>query len=310
MLDLESLRQKHAVSGVAASVFEEGNPCWEGYSGKADDAHSVSETTVFHAASLSKPLFAYCLIRSHLRGEISLDQDLGPASVEWGNSEEILTQMTIRNALCHTSGLPNSLKKGEPLVISSEPGASFRYSGVGYDLAQKTVEVVVGSSFTDWIGRELADLRIASRFTFEPEYEGRIAVGHGRDGESLPDRPRLTPVASSSLYSALTDYATFLQRVLGMCREGSEESRILLTEHVSINSELGWALGWGLAQEGRIIWQFGKNTHSRACFACDRESGVGVLTLTNSHNGMALCKDAITSVLPAAGSIFDWIPTT
>lgn len=308
MVDLESLRRKHAVTGAGVSVLENGRIRWSGHAGMADDAHPVNEKTVFQVASLSKPLFACAVVRSHLRSEISLDQDLGPAADDWGSAEETLRSLTIRNALCHATGLPNHVDRGEPLSPSAAPGARFGYSGVGYDLAQRTVEKVVGSTFETWIGRELEDLGIDARFTFVPDYKGRIAVGHDTDGQSLPHRPRMTPASASSLYSTLADYAAFLQRVLRLCREQAEEARILLSPHVSVNAELGWALGFGLAHEGRIFWQFGKNAHSRSCFACDRSTGTGILVLTNSHNGMALCEEAITSILPAAGPVFAWVP--
>ena len=309
MLDLEGLRRKHSVSGVAAAILEDGIITWEGYSGFADEDKPIDDATVFHVASLSKPLFAYGAVTAAMQGEFSLDAHLGPAAMDWGNSEDVLSRIKISDVLCHCTGLPNWIKKGEPLQLSAPPGRQFGYCSVGYYLAQKTIESLTGFTFLEWIQQTLVKLRLSARFTYEPGFDGRIAIGHGVDGKTLPHHPRSEPMAPSSLHSTLRDYGSFLSHVLRLDQEGSEETRIMFTRHAEVSGDLGWGLGWGLIKNGDLFCQYGDNFHSRACFVCSSDTQRGALILTNSHNGLALCKDTITGLFSSSHGLFDWIET-
>jgi CubicO group peptidase (beta-lactamase class C family) len=113
-----------------------------------------------------------------VNGEFSLDADLGPAATHWGNSADVLGAIRIRDVLCHCSGLPNWVNKGEHLSPSAPPGKQFGYSSIGYYLTQKTIESLTGLSFSDWILQTLSELHLSARFTHEPQFAAHIAVGH------------------------------------------------------------------------------------------------------------------------------------
>ncbi len=64
-----------------------------------------------------------------------------------------LREVTIRSLLNHSSGLPNW--SNGPLTLSFEPGTSWQYSGEGYALLQKVVEVVSGEGLEEFLQRQV-----------------------------------------------------------------------------------------------------------------------------------------------------------
>ena len=68
----------------------------------------VTQDTVFEAASLSKPVFAYAALKLCEAGVLDLDTPLaGYLPEPYLPDEPRLELVTMRHVLSHTSGLPN-----------------------------------------------------------------------------------------------------------------------------------------------------------------------------------------------------------
>lgn len=106
----------------------------------------VTDSTIFEAASLSKPVFAYAVIRLVEIGTIDLDRPLdsylpSPYPIADRRGSEI----TARHVLSHTSGLPNwRHAANERLSLAFAPGTQYLYSGEGYYFLQTVVEHLTG----------------------------------------------------------------------------------------------------------------------------------------------------------------------
>lgn len=85
------------------------------------DSQKVTATTVFEAASLSKPVFAYLIIKWAERGKFDFDLDtplheyvpetgFGPPNMRDHENYKLLT---ARLVLSHQAGLPNEFKSLE-----------------------------------------------------------------------------------------------------------------------------------------------------------------------------------------------------
>ena len=117
----------------------------------------VTDATVFEAASLSKPVFAYAVLRMADRGEWDLDQPLWEIlEYERLAHDERARQITSRQVLTHTTGLPNW--GGTPLQFNSDPGERWNYSGEGFVYLQRAVEKQTGLTLEE----------IGTREVFEP----------------------------------------------------------------------------------------------------------------------------------------------
>ncbi len=130
------------VPGVAvASVF--GAQISSFSVGTANNRSKTSAATIFEAASLSKPAFALAVLQLVESGELHFDQPIASiVDLRDETDGRRVLRITPRNALTHTTGLPNWRFTYGPLRCMFEPGSRFSYSGEGIFLLQRAVEHV------------------------------------------------------------------------------------------------------------------------------------------------------------------------
>lgn len=90
----------------------------------------VNQYSIFEACSLSKPVFAYFVMKQVQKGVIDLDKPLyqyyKEENIEWGENYKLLTARMI---LCHASGFPNWREHAnEKLTFLFPPGTRYDYS--------------------------------------------------------------------------------------------------------------------------------------------------------------------------------------
>jgi CubicO group peptidase (beta-lactamase class C family) len=144
----------------------------------------VTGETVFEAASLSKPVFAYAVMRLVERGEFDLDEPLAEIlPYERLEHEERYLRITPRMVLTHSTGLPNW---GEGrLGLAFDPGERFSYSGEGFVYLQKAVETITGKPLDAFMRQELFALLEQEGLgsgTLDAVFTPQIAAPN-RDGE-------------------------------------------------------------------------------------------------------------------------------
>lgn len=146
--------------------------------------------SVFLLASISKPMTAMGLMILADRGELSLADLVGKFLPEFTGGER--DQVTVRQLLTHTSGLPDMLPENLELrkrhALQQEfvagacrtnllfkPGTQVSYSSAGILLAASIAECVSGMPFRDFLRQEL----------FVPLGMSQTSLGLG--GRSLED---------------------------------------------------------------------------------------------------------------------------
>jgi CubicO group peptidase (beta-lactamase class C family) len=125
------------VPGLSIVVIRNGRMAWRRGFGVKDAASKapVANNTMFEAASMSKPLFAYAVMKLCKRGVIGLDTPLTKYTTErFLEGDPRLDLITARCVLSHTTGFPNWRSAAEPLKINFTPGEKWSYSGEGYSL--------------------------------------------------------------------------------------------------------------------------------------------------------------------------------
>ena len=181
---LPRLLELASVPGLALAVVDQGR-VWKRGFGRAikDPAQSVSEETVFEAASLGKPVFAYAVLRLADAGVLDLDRPLYDFLPIPDANNSRMRRVTARHVLSHTTGLPNWRKQPGPLEPATEPGKGFSYSGEGFFYLQRVIEVVVDKPFARFMREEVLDPldMKQSSYVWLPEFESRMAAGY--DGQ-------------------------------------------------------------------------------------------------------------------------------
>jgi CubicO group peptidase (beta-lactamase class C family) len=138
----------NALPGMALAVIDEGAVASvhaHGLASVVTDA-PVTDASMFEAASLSKPVFAYAVMKLAEQGRIDLDAPLADTLYPDDFPDHpFLHQVTARHALAHSSGLPNWRGPvGGDLTPQFPPGTRWRYSGEAFFWLQRVVETRLG----------------------------------------------------------------------------------------------------------------------------------------------------------------------
>lgn len=183
--DLPRQMQALGVPGIAIAVVEDGRLAWSRGFGLAHAGRNVpvGEETVWEAASLSKPMFAYMALQLVDRGELALDAPLmGYARPAYLGKSPWLAQITVRDVLRHSTGLPDWRKDpaNEPLEPAVAPGMRIDYSGEAFVWLQLAVERLTGESLDQTMRRLLFDpagMRDSS-YAWDRGLAARSVYGH------------------------------------------------------------------------------------------------------------------------------------
>ena len=229
---IPDLMKKGRIPGLSIAVIQDGSILWtEGFGIKNNKTgEPVEKNTVFEAASLTKPFFAYLVLKLVEAGELDLDKPLveyipqdhlekryvgHPLDLE-GFRSDWFVKITARDVLSHSSGLPHGEPR-KPLPVFFEPGTQWKYSADGYMYLQRVIEFIKGQPLRD-IMREMVIEPLEmehSSMVWRESYEALSAVGHDVFGETSGRfRKRSRAHAGASLYTTAEDYAKFVVAVL------------------------------------------------------------------------------------------------
>lgn len=304
------------VAGAAIALVRDGQILWiRGFGVEnANTGKPVSENTVFAAASLSKPLFAYAAMKLVERGELNLDIPLTEYTDKPYISDPRIKKITARMVLSHTCGFPN-WSGDDPVWIEFAPGSRFSYSSEGYLYLQTVVERLTGQRLNDYMSRHVFPTlgMTSSSYVWMPQYETAAAKGHDRAGFPEPGSKPRQANAAGSLRTTAADYAKFL---MAMMEPGSAESDRLteasltqmLRQQVGINQSIGWGLGWGLerASGGEFFWHWGDSIIFKSFALASRNLKTGIAILTNSENGLRICEEIVRMTIGGQHPAFDF----
>ncbi|HKU13490.1 MAG TPA: serine hydrolase [Steroidobacteraceae bacterium] len=288
--------------GLSMAVVQNGSVVWARAFGTVNDSTGtpLNPSTIFEAASLSKPVFAYLVLRLADRGEFDLDRPLYQM-LEYPRiaHDERYERITARIVLSHGTGLPNW--GGEKLALRFDPGTDYGYSGEGFVFLQKTLERVTGRSLDELARREVFEPlgMTRSSYIWQERFAGNAAYAKNWLWQVAPAN-RYTEAeanAAASLLTTATDYAQFVAAVL----TGRGLSPKMWNEYLTPVRETspGLHIGLGIRVEerpgGRTFYHSGNNGRRFTSYMTgDIAQGLGLVYFTNGPNGTSLV-EALTS---------------
>jgi CubicO group peptidase (beta-lactamase class C family) len=323
--DVPRLLKESDVPGLTIALIRDGRLVWSGAFGlaNADTKKRVTPNTVFEAASLSKPVFAYAVLKLVDEGKLNLDT---PLNKYLGNNydvggDERMNLITARRVLSHTSGFPNWRPDGsKSLSILFTPGEKFSYSGEGMVYLSRVVVKITGMDFEEFMQQyALRPLGMtASSYIWQDRYDSLKAYRHDMLGKmSGRNQPtgghaggtvREQGNAAASLCTTAIDYAKFVIAVLNGTGLKKDTWAQMLTPQVRVDEKyppVAWGLGLGLETmpEGEYFWHWGDNGDSKAYVAALVSGKDAVLYFADGSNGLSftseILDDAIGGYHPA-----------
>lgn len=236
--------------------------------------------TLYGMASITKSFTSLAVLKLVERGELDLDdriEDYVP--IDWEND------VTIHDLLCHGSGMP-SLGVSEALIdrliemderglplsdlddfylhlnsakdeIASEPGEEFFYFNSGYALLGQIIEKVSGSSYPEFIEKEIFEPlgMKRSRFEYDEETDDIMTPYFmGEDGpEQTPYPLREIGHPGGGLISSAKELANYL--IMHMDQGEFEGEQLVKPETLAeahsphISREVGdYGYGWAIKE--------------------------------------------------------------
>ena len=291
----ESMK-RHRVAGAAFALIRSGELAHTGFCGVADpeEDRPVDASTHFEIASLTKTVFARCILQLEDRGLLRLDRPLREYSDEpLPTDDPAFRGVTARDVLTHATGLPNWGDAPLPLLFA--PGTGFGYSGKAYTFLQNVVEKITGSRIDVLLQDEIFNplgMKNAAMIWTGP-LNRTLSRTFDADGviEPLRSSCRRTvavePNAAFSLCVTISDYTKFALQLLS---EPETIERIRSFRN-PVTEDISWGLGWGLCRE--TLWHWGDNDGFKAFVILDPATKDGVVIHTNSFNGLDVCYEFI-----------------
>ncbi|ABU56750.1 serine hydrolase domain-containing protein [Roseiflexus castenholzii] len=235
---LQRWLDERIVTAIASVLLHRGRLAGEFYGGSAapaPNAPPINGNSLFHIASIGKPMTAFAVMLLVEAGRLTLDDPVADILTEFrGAGRDVIT---VRQLLTHTSGLPQDPDRSRlpPNATTSEelrtylaagpivpPGSKVEYSNVGYGLLGLIIEEVGRQSFASFMHeRVFAPAGLRDTWLAPPEdlFPRIVHVGGTLDPGSPTERfnsahaRRQTHPAGSVLATA-RDVARFFQVVL------------------------------------------------------------------------------------------------
>lgn len=293
------LMTQNNVPGVSISIGED-EDIESLYLGqvKAPDGPRVSHSTIFRAASLSKPLFTFAVFKLIDEGILSLDTPLHEYLPERYMSDERVELITARHVITHSTGFPNWVF-GAPLTIAFQPGTQFSYSGEGFGYLQKVVEHILDEDLESMMNRLVFDplKMMNSTYRWHAGLEETLAKGHDDvgdyyGGDWTPDYQH----SAATLLTTSEDYTKFFQ-LFKMRAETYEEELAkqmlqLQSDQMTWDLDWGWCLGLGYQKTklGEAVFHWGKDWGCRNFAIRYLQQDITVTCLTNGDSGLSFTR--------------------
>jgi CubicO group peptidase (beta-lactamase class C family) len=313
---LQRFVSEDGVPGVAVGIVDEGRVVYAngfGVASLAEPARPVTRDTVFHMASVTKTFVATAVMQLAERGQLSLDATIVTYLPYFRLADARASEITIRQVLTHTSGLPDVegyawdrpeydegaleryVRSLSAVTLRSAPGSTYAYSNLAFEVLGDVIAKASRRPFEDYVQKEiLAPLQMtSSTLLYDGVARQAWAAGHTRSAAGMivvPHYPyNRAHAPSSTLHSSAADMSRWM---LAMLNDGELDGRRILRKasrdemwKPTVEAREGRiGLAWlSMAVEGEdLVWHGGADAGFRARLMLIPARRSGVIVLANS----------------------------
>jgi len=285
---LDALRTQYHIAGMGAAIAKDQSIAWSRGFGLSDIAarRPVSDSTVFHLASLTKPIAATVILQLVDEGKVSLDD---PAS-KYGITLSAQGTILVRHLLSHTS--------------EGVPGTHYSYNGNRFGELDSVIARADGRSTAQAI-----QARIINRLGMFATAPNTASPDFGVTGKSKSDY--LAKVATGYTWSAFTfsstSYPTYFGSAAGLMSTARDYAAFSMaldrdallapaTKALAFTPtrdaegrDLPYGLGWfsTLYKGERVIWHYGDWTANSSLIVKVPSRGLAFVLVANTE-GLSL----------------------
>lgn len=333
---LPELMRRFHVPGLSIAVVRDFKIQWAKAYGVADveTGRPVETTTLFQAASISKPVTAMAAMRLVENGKFSLDDDIDSILKSWHVSDSEFTRghpVTPRSLMSHTSGADDGfgfpgddpsaprptvvqILDGQkpsnvgPVLFARPPYQAYKYSGGGVTIMQLALTDLTGKPFAEIMRSLVLDPLGMKDSSYEQplpaERASHASRAHDGEGKSMGAPWHVYAAqAAAGLWTTPSDLARFIIEVQTAVR-GPKGSVLSQTSASAMITPVGvgpFAVGLTIEKRGEG-WYFthgGSNWGFRGDILGHVRKGYGVAILTNSDSGTLVINELESRVAAA-----------
>ena len=296
------------IPGVSLALIKEDDVSYHKTYGVENTftGEEVDGSTLFEAASITKPVFAFAVCRLAERGLIDLDKPLYQyLPFEDIAHDERYQLITAKHVLSHRTGFPNWgwMNEDGKVDIKFTPGTDYGYSGEGFEYLKRVVVHITGKDILDILEEEvLGPLGLQNIYFMEdPELAKKAAFGHwdNRPGRAnLPEAPGM----AWSMYTEAKEFTKFLIGVKNrigltpnMYQQMFAKNSILdpNPEEPEVQEYFGLGMWFADTPAGRVFGHGGNNGDFKCRAYYFEDLDFGLTIFTNANTGDFLIDDLI-----------------
>ena len=301
------MKQNHIV-GLSVEVVKKNDIIWSNGFGYSNLRKKIKATnsTIYRVASITKVFTALgiMILQDHnlLNINNSVEKYLPEFSIQPDDDNDTEKDITIKELLTHTAGLPVSLgyiPYNEQLKILKnkhilfKPGTRFLYSNLGYNILGKVIENITKMKYTVFEQKRILNpLEMKDSF-FWINYEQKpVATGYYfKNNKYIPvdHVGYICDISSASLCSSVKDIGNFLKFIFN---HGTFNNRKILKYKLikeMIKSQ-GFSRGLGFTiyhfrtPSKLVVGHSGSSYGYTGFFIAAPYEKTGVVILTNTDN--------------------------
>jgi CubicO group peptidase (beta-lactamase class C family) len=305
---IETYQKYYDIPGVSLALIKDGKLVYHKTYGVRNIAtqEPVDSNTLFEAASVTKPVFAFAVQRLADRGVIELDKPLyGYLPYEDIAHDERYKLITARHVLTHRTGFPNWrwMNEDGKLDLKFTPGTSYNYSGEGFEYLKKVVEKITGKHVEQVLQEEvIRPIGLYHTFFSRNDSLKRMAAYGHFDGmpvfDELPDSPGM----AYSMYTEARIFTKFMIYLLEqkglkaatydtMFQKHSEYKYDAEREQPKMPTYMGMSLEIRETPFGKSFGHGGNNGDFKCKFEVYKDLKMGYVLFTNSNTSDALLEN-------------------
>lgn len=303
---IQSYMTYYEIEGASFAAWKDGHITHRNTYGVKNNytGDKVMDNTLFEVASITKPTFAFVVMRLYEKGIIDLDEPLHKhLEFDLIKHHEYSKLITARHVLSHQTGFPN-WANGSKIEFKFEPGKGYGYSGEGFEYLKRVLVAITKKSMNQLFQEELITPLGLKNFYYQTHPYGieHKSCGHYDGYPGMIDFPN-EPGVAWSLVTTPVDYMEFANAIhqrkglkpatyemmLGKQNEyydGNEEGLPDISTHVG--------LGWFIQNTpyGKVIQHGGNNGDFMSQFKLYDDLGLAFMITTNGYTGYLLTGEA------------------